>query len=395
MSLFNYILRVSAHILLLFMAKPLMGQSSAVSERTRAEMANSLQFYAQDLLDELVYQWTKNPPLRESTRVVVMGVNVPIGLNAQLAIMLEDHFFELLLKNPKAGLRPVHCIACVALVSRSTDNGVIIGRGSQVLPMDKHLPQVNADHALYIDIEAEGSRLVLRARLVEFTKDLPIVAAKSIATSTAQAPLLREPGALKSTDEVRQDYLNVLSRRFALNFPVKIATSLFLGAKTNNTEVVAIPPLIWLKLGTETSTTRDELWTGGMHLGISSLPESHDAWSLSGRLSRLISNEVRSLSRPDLYFFLEAGYLEMVGPSAAVFKSNAQITPGEIIAKDKKEKKEPKASETFARFGLEARIKEFYRMGVFAEGYFNQQKNKNMESFNGIQAYGFEFGFAL
>jgi hypothetical protein len=85
----------------------------------------------------------------------------------------------------------------------------------------------------------------------------------------------------------------------------------------------------------------------------------------------------------------------MVGPSAIIFKSNQQLTPAEVIAKDKKEKTDPKASETFARFGVESRIKEFYRFGIFAEGYLNQQKNKNLKNSNGIQAYGFEFGFAL
>lgn len=381
--------------LILLMSAQALGNPKAVSERTRAEMAHELQFYAQDLLDELIYQWAKNPPLPEASRVVVMGINVPIGLNSQLSIMLEDHLFELLLKNPKTGLKPVHCVACSALVTRTSESGTVIGRGTQILPLTQLMPPQNADLALYLDIEAEGSKLVLRARLVQLTKDLPIVAVKGLTTSTANAPLLRDPANLKSAEEVKKDYLDVLSRRFALTFPVRIATSLFLGAESDDPEIVAIPPLIWLKLGAETSTTRDDLWTGGLHIGISSLPKSHDAWSFSGRLSRLLTNEVRSLSRPDLYFFLEAGYLEMVGPSAIIFKSNQQLTPGEIIAKDKKEKTDPKASETFVRFGFESRIKEFYRFGIFAEGYLNQQKNKNLKNSNGIQAYGFEFGFAL
>ncbi len=395
MKKINSIAKFCAAMLLVLMSRYAEGQTMALTERTRAEMANEIQFYAQDLLDELVYQWAKNPPLPETSRVVVMGINVPVGMNAQLAIMLEDHFFELLLKNRKTGLQPVHCVPCAAVVTKTTDRGTIIGRGSQVLPLSQLMPQQNADLALYLDIEAEGSKLVLRARLVQLTKDLPIVAVKGLTTSTASAPLLRDSANLKSAEEVKQDYLDVLSRRFALTFPIRIATSIFIGADTNDPEIVAIPPLIWLKLGAETSTTRSDLWTGGLHLGISSLPKSHDAWSFSGRLSRLLTNELRSLSRPDLYFFLEGGYIEMVGPSAIIFKSNRQVTPSEIIAKNKKEKTDPKASDTFARFGIESRIKEFYRFGLFAEGYLNQQKNKNLKNSNGIQAYGFEFGFAL
>ena len=79
-----------------------------------------------------------------------------------------------------------------------------------------------ARHALFLDFEAEGSALVLRVRITSLEADLPIVYAKTLATTTSSPALLRSPEHLKSAAEARQEYADALRGLAAYAAPLRI-----------------------------------------------------------------------------------------------------------------------------------------------------------------------------
>ena len=81
-------------------AGPLEDAQAAELERVRGEVAGQIQLKAYDLVDELVYGLTQEPPFAEPTPVVLAGVTVPVGLGTALQARLETHLSGVLLANP-------------------------------------------------------------------------------------------------------------------------------------------------------------------------------------------------------------------------------------------------------------------------------------------------------
>ncbi|HYX32883.1 MAG TPA: hypothetical protein VE954_07195 [Oligoflexus sp.] len=358
-----------------------------LANRARGASAMSIQLMAADLLDELVYSWTKNPPLGMKARVALMGVSVPVGLNAQLASLLETHVTQLMIKNPQSGIIPVYCAACVAVTTYSVRDKTIIARGGEIPEISQTLKN-QAAFALYIDIEGQGSQLVLRSYIVSLN-DHSIVYARSLATDSSQPPSLRHAVNLVSADDARREYLAILEGRKRLSLSLGIRTSVI----QTSSAVVLTPPFVWATLGFETFANHRKKWLADFQFGVASLKGDHNAWQLSSRLYRHLMLEQMDLIAPDVYIYAGPAYWEINGPGTALFKDDAKLTPGDIAANLGGREYKPKAHITAFSLGLEARLADFMRMGLYVEHFTNQNQNANLKA--NIHSYGIELGVVL
>lgn len=314
--------------------------------RARREVADQVQLSVYDLLDELVYRWTVNPPFAERSPVVLAGVSVPVGLGTGLQVAVENHLAGLLIDNPTARLELVHCPRCTELVVRSSPEGTVVSRGYDDPALLAELGRETGKYALFIDVEAEGSALVLRARLTRLNPELPIVWSHALSTSTAVPALLREGAHLKSAADARQEYVNLLEGRGVAAVPLRIALRTYAMSYAGG---VPAPPLLWVQSGVELSPTRSGAWSTSMVAGVSYIPQAYQGLMAQARLHRLLSGRTRSLTRPDLYLFGGVALITVWGAGAAAFQYE---TPNaDAIASQK-------VRESFAglHLGLELRL---------------------------------------
>ena len=371
---------------------------------TRAEVAAELQLMAADLLDEFVFGLKTNPVFAGRANVVLAGVAVPYGYGAGLSAFLENHLAELIIQNRDTGIDLIHCPDCTALVTHSSPNGTVMGRGLQ---LNEVLARTGANsvakHALFIDFEAEKSQLVLRGRITEIRNNLPIVYARTIANSTTSPALLRQSANLKSAAEARSEYLAVLRERPFFSFPVRVSVFNFAvpDDRVNPTTgrlptsgLVTVPPLVWFLVGAEAAFSQSRVWTAEFNLGITNQIDSHDGWMAGGRFSRLISGRMRSLTEPDLYLVLGGGVLSLRGNSAAAFRKST-LNLAEVLSD--RNLSQSRASFASYRLGLEARVKNRVSLSAFLESMpaFSDSANfgKYLDAGLSFQTAGMEVGF--
>jgi hypothetical protein len=284
-----------------------------------------------------------------------------VGLGTGLQALIENHAVTLLAGNPRTHLFLVHCPPCNSLVVHSGVKGTVISRGvDEPEALEKARAASGSRHALFLDFEAEGAALVLRARITSLEKALPIIYAKTLATTTASPALLRSGAHLKSAGEARQEYLEALERRGAYLVPLRMGVRTYAAGN----EPLMLPPFAWLQAGVEASLTQAQAWTGGLTLGVSWAPELHTGWMVQGRISRLLSGSVKSLTHPDFYAFFGGAVFSIHGPSALLFRDrvpNAQMLIAQAQGTD--------ASSTFGalQLGLELRVKNRIGVAVFLE----------------------------
>ncbi len=376
-------------LLFLSLAMPLKAVEGdrELATRARGSSAMTIQFMAADLLDELVYGWTKQSPLgMKSARVALMGVSVPVGLNAHLASLLETHITELLIKNPQAGVIPVYCGACVAITSYSISNRTVIARGAEIPELAETL-KTQADYALYLDFEGQGAQLVLRAHIVSLA-DNRIVYGRSLAIDSGQPPLLRRSPNLLSAEDARDEYIDILESRKRLNLTLGLRVSII---RTKGQVLMA--PFVWGSVGMETFINHRKKWLADLKLGVSSIKNEHNAWQLSSRVYRLLNADQVDLMAPDVYVYAGLSYWEISGQQAVIFQDKSQVSPGSIAAKLRNGTYDPKAHNTGFILGIEVRLADFMRLGCFVETFGNQSANKNLKT--DFHSYGFELGVIL
>jgi len=170
-------------------------------ERVRARVAGEIQLSAYDLVDELALVWKTAPIFAEPTAVVLADVSVPVGMGTGMQALLENHLSSVLLANPDTNVRLVHCPSCMATVVHSGPEGTVVSRGIDQPEVLAQLGEDAGKHALFVDVEAQGQFLVLRARLTRLTPELPVVWSRTLSSSTASAAMLRQPGTLKTAEE--------------------------------------------------------------------------------------------------------------------------------------------------------------------------------------------------
>jgi hypothetical protein len=310
-------------------ADPAENEAALLNEldRVRAEVANEVQLAAYDLVDELIYGWTTEPPFGVPTPVVLAEVTVPVGLGTGMQALLENHIAAVLLANPKSHIQLVHCPTCTAVVVRSGPDSTVVSRGYDDPSVLAKLGDGTGKHALFIDVEAEGAWLVLRARLTQLTPDLPIVWSHTIATSTSTPALLRQSSDLKSAEDAHDEYLAALHERGPLSIPVRLGVRTYERGRSTGTSP---PPFIWLQLGVEMGATDAKAWTSSVVLGYSFVPEGYQGVMGQVRVNRLLTGKTRSLTRPDLYGFVGGAVTGVWGAATTAFREE-ELTTDELL----------------------------------------------------------------
>ena len=370
-------------------------------ETARGHVANRLHLMGADLLDSLVFEWNQTPIFDNPTRFVLVGITVPMGTNARLASFLENHFYQLLLDNPSTQLIPIHCAVCRAIKVKSNSKQTIIGRHIDINSAEVYESLPNAQYFLFLDFEVAGSQLVLKARMTRKTVQPDasiqmdrIIFARSIATDSSTPPLLRDSRNIVSIHAARQQYIDILQQKSDFRIPLRIRTAILPTPETSQEEVV-MPPMIWFEGGAEISPDVYKRWLAEVTIGVSSIPEQYDGFSLGAKVSRIFSSQSPSLYKPEIYGYFSAGYMELTGSAAIAFREDDRLTFVEMDQKLKKEEKIEKAAFTFLRFGVEVLVKSTYRLGGFMEAYPAEMENENLGKVGQFHAYGFEFGVTI
>jgi hypothetical protein len=362
-------------------------------EEVRADVTAQIQLQAYDLLDELVYGWLQQPIFTVDTPVVLADVTVPVGFNSGLQALVENHFVSLITKNPRTHVQLSHCPQCMELVVHSGAKGTVVARGvDEPDALSAAGLASGAKHALFLDFEAEGNALVLRARVTALEPALPIKYAKTLSTTTANAALLRSGDKLKSAADARKEYLDILEGKGLLLVPIRIGVRAY---QPGSSATVGTEPFVWLEAGVEAALSQARAWTANIEAGLSWTPQLHVAWMAQGRVARLISGSVSSLTHPDLYFFLGAGVLSVYGRSALMFGGQVPSI-SDVLSQ---QGQEANAIVGFWHFGLELRVKN--RMSVI--GFLESApvlNSSNLGSFMDLGAVkfhtlGFEVSFCF
>ena len=375
---------------------PIEEAREAELERARAEVANQVQLAAYDLLDELVYGWVTEPVFATPTPVVLAGVSVPVGLGTGMQSLLENHLAGLLTANPATNLQLSHCPSCTAVVVHSGPEGTVVSRGIDNPKVLEELGAGSGKHLLFIDVEAEGTFLVLRARLTKLTPDLPIVWSHTLSTSASTPALLRQSDHLKSATEAREEYVAVLEGQGPLTIPVRMGVRAYARPRGNNAGT-APPPFLWIQTGVELASTDAKVWTSSFMLGYAIIPQAYQGMMGQVRLSRLLTGRYRSLTRPDLYLFGGAAVMTVWGPSTASF-ANRQLNADQIIAQAAGD--DPRATFGAFHIGLDMRIGSRIGMSTFVETMPAFRDSNNFgeyTNFAGItfQSFGTEVTFCF
>jgi hypothetical protein len=333
-------------------------------ERARADQASEIQLRAYELLDELVYEWTQKPPFASETPVILADVTAPVGFNSGLEALIENHFQDLVISNANTHVRLVHCAACSAMTTHSTQEGTVISRGIDQPDVLKQLGVITAStHAIFLDVEAEGSTLVLRARICGISSTLPIVYAKTLSSATSHAPLLREASRLVSAEDARREYVDTLERNSGILIPIRLSISQF-GAPAD-TGTISTVPMIFLSSGVELSINHARAWVGSLTAGAMYLPTIYSAAIAQARVGRLLTGSAVSLTHPDLYLYAGASLVGVYGPTAFLL-SNDTTNIAELIAAT------TQALSAFAfypsfQLGFDVRVNNRVGAGVFLE----------------------------
>ena len=361
-------------------------------DRLRASIADEIQLSAYDLVDEMVVGWREEPVFDKPTAVVLAGVSVPVGLGTGMQALLENHVAAVLGENPTTNVQLVHCPTCTAVVVHSGPDATVISRG-----VDD--PAVLADlaasekYALFLDVEAEGTWLVLRARLTRLTPDLPIVWSRTLATSSATPALLRQPHDLKTAAEARQDYVNALHDRGPLSVPVRFAVRTY--AEPDGDNGVMAPPFIWLQSGVELGASDARAWTASLLVGYSFIPQAYQGLMGQARIGRLLTGRARSHTHPDLYLFVGGSVMTVWGAATAPFQADTLTADDFITALDGDD---PRSTFGTLHFGLDLRLGQRIGVSTFLETIPARNDSENLGAYISViginwQSFGTEVSF--
>lgn len=376
-------------------ASPIEEAQLAELDRLRAQVADEIQLTTYDLVDELVLALKTDPVFQEPTPVVLAGVTVPVGLGTGMAALVENHLAAVLMANPGTNIQLVYCPTCTAVVVHSGPEATVISRGIDDPATIEQLGTTTGRHALFVDVEAEGTWLVLRARLTRLTPDLPIVWSHTIASSADTPALLREPGDLKSAEDARQDYLNALHDRGPITVPLRFAVRTY--AEPDDSSGIGPPPFLWLQSGVEFGSTDARAWTGSILAGYSFIPQAYQGLMLQGRVSRLLTGRARSYSHPDLYLFVGGVVMTVWGPATAPFQADVLTADDFILALAGEG---PRTTLGALHVGLDLRLGNRVGISSFLETLPARNQSQNMGSYIrllgiGFQSFGTEVTFCF
>jgi hypothetical protein len=310
----------------------------AQADELRALVANRIHLRAMNLIDELILGLVETPPVEEATMIVIGDVTGPFGFGTGFDALLENHLLDRLIAHPETRLRPVLCAACRAVTVVSAAKATVMARGIDQPEALAQMASTGATSAMFVDVEAEGTDVVVRVQMAALRPGLPIVWARTLTSSTASDALLRADERLVTAREAREEYLAALRQRGRL-FPV-LRFSL-LQFRTNDTEQfdpltglfippsVPVAPLYWISVGTELSLTNNREWLGSFVVGGSHFPGLYTGALVQARLARLVSGNVASLVWPNVYLVGGLSLMGLVGIEAVKLRETtaALTTP--------------------------------------------------------------------
>ena len=364
-------------------------------DRLRAKVADQIQLTAYDLVDEMVLALKTDPVFADPTPVILGGVTVPVGLGTGLEALVENHVAAVLAANTATNLQLVYCPTCTAVVVHSGPEATVISRGIDDPATLAELGASSGKHALFIDIEAEGTWLVLRARLTRLTPDLPIVWSRTIASSADTPAMLRQPTALKTAAEARADYLAALHDRGPITIPVRFAVRTY--AQPDDSSAVGAPPFIWLESGVELGATDARAWTGSILAGYSFIPQAYQGLLIQGRVSRLVTGRSRSYVHPDLYVFVGGAAITVWGQATAPFDTEI-LNADDLLSALNGDG--PRATFGTLQAGLDLRLGNRVGVSGFLETMPALNRSPNMGAYIrllgvGFQSFGTEVTFCF
>lgn len=304
------------------------------AEQLRQQYANSIQLRAFDLLDELVYQWTLAPPASVDTRVVLADVTVPLGFGSGLEALVENHLVDLLLKHKETHVQLVHCPGCQALTVHSDRTGTVVARGiDQPGALKAAGATAAAQQALFLDFEAEGTSLVLRARFTTLDDTMRITSARTVSSKTSAAPLLRSGERLVSAEQARKEYVDALNQKGPIAIPLRLQLVQFAEPSADESSAGGIAPLpiFWLQSGVEFNINHARDWSGSVVVGGTWIPQLYSGLMIEGRVNRLLTGAAASLSNPNLYAFV-GGQIAMLNGAGALLLRDDVANLSDIIA---------------------------------------------------------------
>jgi hypothetical protein len=373
-------------------ATPVEQARDAELERVRAEVADQVHLYAFDLLDELAWQWTQAPVFERPTPVVLASVSVPVGLGTGLQAQIENHVASVLGDNPTTNIQLVHCPQCTAVVVHSGPEGTVVSRGYDNPAVLEKLGTDSGRYALFLDVEAEGAFLVLRARLTHLTPDLPIIWSHTSSTSASSPALLRSSEVLKSAADARKEYLDALTNRGPILVPVRLAVRTYAPPYSNRG--TPPPPFLWLQSGVELAATQARAWTGSILIGYSFVPQAYQGVMGQARVARLLTGRHRSVARPDLYLFVGGSVNSVWGPATASFQDRV-LNADQVLAGADQEG--PRTAFGGLQVGLDARVGNRIGLSALVETLPSFAQSRNIGSYAQVifawQSFGTEVTF--
>lgn len=352
---------------------------NAELDRARAQVASQVQLTAYDLLDELVYGLTQEPIFGTPTPVVLAGVSVPVGLGTGMQALLENHLSDALIRHPSTSMQLVHCPSCSAVVVHSGPEGTVLTRGVDNPALLSKLGESTGQHALFIDIEAEGAWLVLRARVTRLTPELPIVWSHTLATSASTPALLRDPTELKSAVDARAEYLAMLHDRGHVAIPLRFSVRSYAAVNRYGTsQRLGATPLLFIQSGAELTPDPRQAWLSSFILGYAVIPEAYQGVMGQSRFSRLLTGSQRSLTQPDLYGFIGGSVISLWGPAAASFR-NQELTVDELLTDTSGD--DPRTTFSTIHFGLDLRLGNRVGLSSFLETIPSLRSSQNIGNY--------------
>ena len=358
-------------------ATPAEEAQQAQLDKLRASVANEIQLTAYDLIDELVYGLKVDPVFDKPTPVVIAGVSVPVGLGTGMAALVENHLADVVGQNPATNLQLVYCPACTAVIVHSGPEATVLSRG---VDDPRVLEQLGGDTgrlALFVDIEAEGTWLVLRAHMTRLTPDLPIVWSHTIASNTSTPSLLRQASDLKSAEDARQEYLDALHDRGPISVPLRFAVRAY-AHPDGDSNGVPPPPFIWLQSGVEIGTTDARAWTSSLLVGYSLVPQAYQGLMSQGRVSRLLNGGASSLTTPNLYGFVGGAVFTVWGPATAPFTEDTLTIDEILLAVDGDD---PRYTFGALHAGVDLRVGERVGISTFLEAMPSLRNSDNIGNY--------------
>lgn len=378
---------------------PIERAQQAELDRVRAKVANEVQLHAYDLVDELVYGWTQEPVFESPTPVVLAGVTVPVGLGTGMQALVENHVAGVLLANPRTNVRLSHCPSCTQIVVQSGPEATVMSRGIDRPDLLEELGASGGKVALFLDIEAEGSFLVLRARLTQLSLDLPILWSRTLTTSTSTPALLRESTSLKSAEEARAEYLAALEDRGPLHLIARANVRMYkpgvqefvfndvTGQFEERTPGTPPPPFLWLQLGAEYAPTDAMDWLASLVVGGSFIPDAYQGLMLEARIDRLLTGRARHHTRPDLYLYLGSTVTTVWGPATLPFA--VEPINADVILRGSDETG-PRTIFGTVLIGTELRVGNRLGVSAFLETLPSLRRSANMSDHVRVLGIGFQ-----